>query len=314
MGCCPSVCVLIAAHDAAATVARAVTSALQQPEATQVILVDDASGDHTIEAARSADDGTGRLQVHRMSRNGGPAAARNLGFSACDASWLSVLDADDYFLPGRLAKVLEHAHGCDMVADDLWREDSLAPELGRTRLIGSRVTFPATLEFATFVRGNIAQRNAPRHELGFLKPLMSTEFLKGAGLRYDERLRLGEDFILYARALAAGARIKLVEPCGYVAVDTAGSLSRGHGLPELEALARASLALTKLPLRPADRRAALAHLRHVEQKVHLRRVLQTRRAQGLPQALWELACSPSNAPYVLRQLSSDLLGRALRGR
>lgn len=312
MGTTPRVCVLIAAHDAEDTVARAVASALAQPEATQVILVDDASGDSTVERARAVDDGTGRLHLHLMAWNGGPSAARNLGLSACEAPWIAVLDADDYFLPKRLAKLLDQSTGWDMVADDILREDSLAPGVRRTRLIGSGLKAPATLSFGEFVRGNIARPGAAKRELGFLKPLISTDFLRRAALRYDERLRLGEDFILYARALAAGARIKLVEPCGYVSVDTPDSLSKGHGIAELQELARASRALAELTLDSRDRVAVLAHLHHVEQKLHLRRVLLTRRARGLPQALWELACSPPNAPYVVRQLSSDLLNRARR--
>jgi glycosyltransferase involved in cell wall biosynthesis len=57
------VAVLIAAHNAAATIGAAVRSALAQPEACEVIVVDDASTDGTGTAALAAAQGDTRLHV-----------------------------------------------------------------------------------------------------------------------------------------------------------------------------------------------------------------------------------------------------------
>ncbi|RUY70024.1 glycosyltransferase, partial [Mesorhizobium sp. M7A.F.Ca.CA.001.13.1.1] len=59
------VCVIIAAKNAAATIAVAIASALREPEVAEVVVVDDASTDDTAGVARSADDGSGRLSVMR---------------------------------------------------------------------------------------------------------------------------------------------------------------------------------------------------------------------------------------------------------
>jgi succinoglycan biosynthesis protein ExoU len=69
-----SVTVVIAAWRAAATIGRAVGSALAQPEAAEVIVVDDASadGEATLSAARAVDDGSGRLKVFALDRNADP--------------------------------------------------------------------------------------------------------------------------------------------------------------------------------------------------------------------------------------------------
>lgn len=102
----PSVSVIITAYNAAATIGDAVRSALSQAETAQVIVVDDVSRDQTVERAEEAAGGDPRLLVIRRARNGGPAAARNDGLDAVTGSVLAVLDADDFLLPGRFARLL----------------------------------------------------------------------------------------------------------------------------------------------------------------------------------------------------------------
>ena len=58
----------------------------------EVVVVDDASSDSTPRiAARFAD----RLRYVRRERNGGPAAARNLGMETARGDIIAFLDADD---------------------------------------------------------------------------------------------------------------------------------------------------------------------------------------------------------------------------
>ena len=296
-----NVCVLIPAFNAEDTVGRAVLSALAQPEAAEVLLLDDASTDRTLESASAANDGTNRLRCHVLERNQGPAAARNRGIELTKQPWIAVLDADDYFLPGRLTQLLASAEEADFVADDLFVTKAEGDPRRYSRLIGPNLRLPRRLELSDFIRGNMSRPDAPRRELGFLKPLIRTSFLRRHNMRYDERLRLGEDFILYARALAAGARFKLVEPCGYVAVEGPNSLSVSHGVPELEQLLRAARDLSRLPMSREERSCAKAHERQVRQKLQLRKVLQVRRAAGMLPAILKTAAAPSTAPYVLRE-------------
>ena len=114
-----SAAVIIAAKDAEATIARAVRSALADPLAAQVIVVDDGSRDGTSAAARSADDRSGRLEVIRLGENVGPAAARNLAIANSDAPFVAILDSDDYWRPGRLSRMAQQASDSDLIADDL---------------------------------------------------------------------------------------------------------------------------------------------------------------------------------------------------
>ena len=87
------VCVIIAAKNAEATIARAVASALAEQETAEVIVVDDGSTDQTVAAARSADDHSGRLTIARFESNRGPSAARNHAIAISRAPVLATHDS-----------------------------------------------------------------------------------------------------------------------------------------------------------------------------------------------------------------------------
>lgn len=86
------------------TVERAVQSALSQtlPPA-EILLVDDASGDGTLELLhRIASDRAPWVKVIPLATNGGPGLARNAGWEAASQPWLAFLDADDAWHPRKL--------------------------------------------------------------------------------------------------------------------------------------------------------------------------------------------------------------------
>jgi len=234
-----SVTVVIAAWRAAATIGRAVASALAQPEAAEVVVVDDASGDDgaTLAAARAADDGSGRLIIIQQPANAGPAAARNAALKASKAGWIAVLDSDDFMEPGRLAKLMALSEqGYDLIADDLLQTPEGQPVSAGKPLWFRDDQTPIDVSLGFFIDSNITKASRLRRELGFLKPLMRRAFLERHGLVYDETMRLGEDYDLYARALSLGARMRLIPWTGYVSVMRGNSLSLNHGRKDLAAL------------------------------------------------------------------------------
>src|SRR5690349_4805610 len=89
------VTVMMPARNAAATIGRAVASALAEPEAAELVVVDDGSSDGTAAAALAAAAGDPRLILRRLTVSGGPAAARNLAMALTVAPWICPLDADD---------------------------------------------------------------------------------------------------------------------------------------------------------------------------------------------------------------------------
>lgn len=234
-----SVTVVIAAWRAAGTIGRAVISALAQPETAEVVVVDDASGDDgaTLAAARAADDGSGRLTVLAQAKNAGPSAARNVAIAASKAPWIAILDSDDFMEPGRLGKLMAlSGAGYDLIADDLLQTPEGQPVSAGKVLWFRDDPTPIDVGFGLFIDSNISKASRMRRELGFLKPLVRRSFLETHGLSYEEGMRLGEDYDLYARMLSLGARMRLVPWTGYVSVMRGNSLSLNHGRSELAAL------------------------------------------------------------------------------
>lgn len=286
------VCVIVAAMNAETTVGRAVASALAEPEVSEVVLIDDASSDGTAQAARSGDDGTGRLRVLRAPRNLGPAAARSLGLANSSAPLVAVLDADDMFLPGRFAALTDPGGDWDMSADNLmFVDESRAKEFaGLTTFATGAVA--KRMNFGHFVAGNISQPGRLRGELGFLQPVVRRAFLERHGLDYDGRMRLGEDFDLYARMLIAGARFRLVAVCGYIAVERPNSLSAKHTAADLEALVASDDRMLAGSLKASDRKILELHRAQCAQRWHHRHFLDAKQRSGLVRALLDNRASP----------------------
>jgi len=101
----PLVSVVIPAMNAAATVAQAVHSVLDQTvQDFEVIVVDDGSSDATADVVASIPDA--RVHVVRQP-NRGAAAARNAGILSARGNWVAFLDADDLWLPHKLEVQLQ---------------------------------------------------------------------------------------------------------------------------------------------------------------------------------------------------------------
>lgn len=310
----PDVAVLIAAWNAEATLPRAIRTALAQTAAVEVVVVDDHSSDGTWALLQGLAQQEPRLTVLRQPENRGPSAARNRAMAASRAPWVAVLDSDDWMEPDRLAQLLALAkqHQADFIGDDLWKQHEGTPETERHAMLGDFLPGAGdvmALSAAEFIFANLSSgrdRYGPgqgrRREMGFLKPLMSRAFLERQALVYDPQIRLGEDYVLYAQALIAGARFLLTRPLGYVAVVRPNSLSGRHPTEAHAHLIAADRAMLARPDLPQDtRRALCAHLLEQRKKWAWRRMIDAVRrtdAMGALRCFW-------GPP----QVGFDLLGR-----
>ncbi|MGN6584974.1 MAG: glycosyltransferase family 2 protein [Rhizobiaceae bacterium] len=298
-----TVCVMIAAKDASATISRAIGSALKDEMVAEVVVVDDGSSDDTSGKAMAQDDGTGRLRVLKLERNRGPAFARNYAIAHSTAPFLAILDADDFFLKGRFGRLFQHGEW-DLIADNIvfvdGQDEHSEPD------VRSFEAAPRMLGLAEFILGNISKRGARRGELGFLKPVIRRDFLERAALRYNEEMRLGEDYELYVRALAKGARYKIIHDCGYAAVIRPDSLSGQHRTEDLRRLFEADHALKGLPDLTEDARNALRqHERNVASRHALRRFLDVKKANGIGRAGFHALRNPSALPAIVGGIAAD---------
>jgi len=304
-----TVSVIITAHDAADTIADAVRTALAEVETAEVIVVDDASGDDTAAAAKRAGRGDNRLIVVCCAVNGGPAAARNQALNIATGDFVAVLDADDFILPGRFARLLA-IPDADMIADNiLFISESAGPDnLPPAPPVTPRVI---DIDLAGFVRANHSVRGSSRQEWGFLKPIMRRSFLRAKGFRYDETMRLGEDYDLYVRMLQKRARFRVSTEVGYAARWRFDSLSSRHSTADLQALHTAALAHLAADGMDDTARAALGfHAGELRRRFLLRDFLDRRAQAGRTGALLT-ACRD---PLTLAPIARGILGDKLSAR
>jgi glycosyltransferase involved in cell wall biosynthesis len=100
------VSVIIPVYNAEKFLAKAIDSALIQPETDEVILVEDASPDQCLKICEEyvKKDKRVKLYQHPNKANKGAAESRNLGVLKAKHNYVAFLDADDYYLPERFKK------------------------------------------------------------------------------------------------------------------------------------------------------------------------------------------------------------------
>ena len=100
---------MVPVYNAADYVTEAVNSVVGLPETGEVLLVDDASTDNSLEVCRELEKRFKNVKVliHPEGKNLGAAASRNAGIMHTSFDYIAFLDADDYYLPNRFIKEKE---------------------------------------------------------------------------------------------------------------------------------------------------------------------------------------------------------------
>lgn len=99
----PLVSIIINNYNYARFLADAINSALNQTYASiEVIVVDDGSTDNSREIISDY----GKQIVPVLKENGGQASAFNAGFAASTGDIICILDADDLFMPEKVAQIV----------------------------------------------------------------------------------------------------------------------------------------------------------------------------------------------------------------
>jgi len=225
----------MANRNGARFLAAAAGSVLAQTMADlELVIADDASGDESRDIAAGLARRDPRVRLLPLAAAGGAGAARNAAIAAASGDWLAVMDSDDLMHPERLERLLAAAQdlGADAVADDLihFGEDPAAA--GRTLLQGLAATAPFVLDAAMLLACEGADPSLPA--FGYLKPLIRRAAL--GALRYDTALRIGEDFDLYLRLVAAGARFVVVPEPLYLYRRHTASLSHRQSVAGVTAI------------------------------------------------------------------------------
>ena len=204
----------------------------------ELVFVDDASTDDSARQAERLAAGDPRIRVVRLGSSGGPARARNCALELVRGRWTAVFDSDDLMLPDRLATLHARAiaDGAKILADNqLQFSGSMR---SRPLLPPVWVQHPRWVGLVEFVDSSRLYSRIP--DLGYLKPFIETATLQRLGVRYDERLRIGEDYDFMARLLSRGLSIRLEPRALYLYRKHANSTSYRLRRSDIAALIEAN--------------------------------------------------------------------------
>jgi glycosyltransferase involved in cell wall biosynthesis len=300
----PTFSVLIAAYESATFIGDGVHSALdQEPPPLEVIVGDDGSTDDL--AGALAPFGTA-VRVVRID-HAGEAAAKNAAAAAATGDFLAFLDADDRFLPGRLAAIGQLA--AEQPEVDVITTDAYLVHDGRVlgRCYGPGHAFAPADQRSAILRTNFV--------LG-LSAVRRSRFVEVGG--FDESVLYTTDWELWIRLIFSGSRVGIVpEPLAEYRLHQAsmsarrGAMSRGR----LETLARAA---ARPDLADAER-AILAETRRREHARLARELLKEelshgRRSSAQRRALRLLVSADQSFATRLKALASLLAPGAVSRR
>lgn len=233
--------VIMPTYNVAPYVERAVASALTQQDVNvEIILVDDCSTDNTWDVIAGMTDA--RIKRIKLTQNQGPSIARNTAIAAATAPWIAILDSDDAFLPNRLAYMLRHvkATKSDIIVDNVLMQYE-ATDTQALMFPNGWIPSSGIIDLAYFIRGNLSFFGG--RSLGYLKPIFSTDFIRRHTLTYNPAVRIGEDYLFFAEALACGARCVALPTAYYSYAVRTGSISHRLTPADLEHLGEADAAL-----------------------------------------------------------------------
>ena len=207
----PTLSVLVPAYNAADTIGDALESALvQRPAPLEVIVSDDGSED---EMDRVLAHFGSRIRVVR-GPNRGLAAARNRAAAAAQGALLGLLDADDVWLPGRVAALTSVAGARPDLS--IITTDAVVVRDGRPdpQLYYDVRHFETEDQETAILRSNFA----------FGAGAIRAAALSAVG-GYDPAARWAEDWDLWLRMVLRGHRAGLVRAPLYEYRRRSGSLT-----------------------------------------------------------------------------------------
>lgn len=206
----PPMSVVLPCFNAARYIVAALESVIAQdwPD-LEIVVVDDGSTDGSSDEIAKY---SRNVRVVRQS-NQGIAAARNAGIAAAANEWIAFLDADDLWLPGKLAaqwRVLQDDRGARMsyTAWDVWASSEPYPASEYLAALAERATSPAMWAGPSgWIYPDLLLDSA----VWTSTVLLHRSLLDDIG-SFDPTLTIGEDYDLWIRASQATRVVRVNAP------------------------------------------------------------------------------------------------------
>ena len=184
----PKVSVIIPTFNRAEFLCSTITSVLNQTlQDFEIIVIDDASQDHTREVVNSLNDKRIRYICHE--RNKGVAAARNTGVVNAKSDYIAFLDDDDEWFPEKLQKQFDLLESCPPIIGVVYTGSFIVEEYSKKILAK---VFPKK-------RGDIFDEVLTTNRVADTSTIfLRKQCFEKVGF-FDEDLHFGEDYDMWLR-------------------------------------------------------------------------------------------------------------------
>jgi succinoglycan biosynthesis protein ExoO len=302
----PEVSVIMANYNGAKYLRSALQSLQHQSlKEWELILVDDASDDDSVPMAQKIARTDDRIRIFRQPSRRGPAAARNRALEVANGAWIAVFDSDDLMVPDRLERLLERAISdkATIVADNLmlFGDSGFKPRRYLRNRLGRS---PHWISLAEFIDSNRLYSLTP--DLGYLKPMIRTDIVRRLNARYDETLRIGEDYNFLARIMAQGHQIRLDPTAMYLYRKHESSVSHRMTAADLNALIAADERFLRLGLVYEEIKALDRRKRSLESLLAYDGVITALKAKDHTRGALIALSQPRIWPLLTRPLAARL--------
>ncbi len=241
----PLISIVLPAYNSSETLGRAIESVVQQTTGDwELIVVDDGSTDATPEITAHYRQQIGERLTALRQANGGPSAARNAGIDRARGRYVCFLDADDEFLPTKLARQMGFFERCpelglvfsDYAYVDLRGRyhpsvfDDLAPFV-------RRIPFSEPSAGLRVCGAELVEAMTGRYTVSTITGMVRRDVLD-AGVRFPDGLMYCEEWLFFLE-VARRVRGGYVNEALSLHHHTAGSVSRSSVRRNLEHRVRA---------------------------------------------------------------------------
>lgn len=184
--------IIVPTYNAASTLERCVRALMGQTHRNiEIILVNDGSRDNSLALCRAFAAEDDRIKVIDKP-NGGVSSARNAGLDAASGEFIMFCDSDDWAEPDWCEELLTHyKEGCLVMCghyvegEQPYLPHEIRAEAGAERYAPS-----------DFYRLKLKNFNAPWNKI------YSADTIQSNGIRFNESLTNGEDFLLILQYLS----------------------------------------------------------------------------------------------------------------